>query len=337
MIAGLDLAGKETNPSGIAILNKFNFECSEAKDDREILETLKDCKLVAIDAPLGFAKKGHLRECDLELRELAQTLPPDFKGMKILTERAMELKSKLENQGTVVIETFPRAVEKLIPEGLDSLGFSSNARSEHELDACLAGFSSWCYKFSVHKDWKGIITPSKRVIRMMRIQKNKSHWVKVQPLEKAEKIAVADISYRENKSLCGVICDGEIIIEEIKVDFPYIPSLLAFRELKPIKRIIKQLDFDLLFVNGHGLAHPRGLGMASHLGVELDKPTIGICKRLIVGSLDGDRIMMGHNQVGWKIKQRYLSIGHRVGLNNIKEYADIGIELLKNLDKYLKE
>ncbi len=335
-MAGLDLAGKETNPSGIAVFNKFNFECSEAKTDGEIIEKLKNCKLIAIDAPLSFAKEGHLRPSDLEIRKIAHTLPPDFRGMTILTERAIKLKTELEKSGVHVIETFPRAVEKLIPEGLDNLGLGSDAKTEHEQDACLAGFSAWCYKFGMHKDVSGIIVPSKKVILMMRIQKKKSAWVRVEPLEKVERIAVADISYPDDKGICGVLCDGEIIIEDFTPDFPYIPSLLAFRELKPIKKLAKDLDFDLLFVNGHGLDHPRGLGMASHLGIELDKPTIGICKRILIGHIEGDRIMKGHNQVGWKHRSHYLTIGHKVCLRDVRDYADKGIELLHNIDNYLR-
>jgi deoxyribonuclease V len=114
------------------------------------------------------------------------------------------------------------------------------------------------------------------------------------------------------------------------VTFPYIPGLLSFREA-PIALMALQLlriQPDLLMVDGHGIAHPRRFGIASHLGVLLDLPTIGIARSILVGEAaepgpvpgDASPLMDGDEPIGMALRTRarsrplYVSSGHRVSL-----------------------
>jgi len=110
---------------------------------------------------------------------------------------------------------------------------------------------------------------------------------------------------------------------------PYIPGLLAFREssvLAPaLARLLKRTPVDLILVDGHGIAHPRGLGIASHLGVAFNKPSIGVAKKILYGRLRevGGReyIVAGDKIIGGVIKTRrgsriFVSPGHRVSVDS---------------------
>lgn len=126
------------------------------------------------------------------------------------------------------------------------------------------------------------------------------------------------------------ILDRSTAVREI--EFPYIPGLLAFREIPSLLEAMDGLSVrpDLLLVDGHGLAHPRRFGVACHLGVRLDLPSIGCGKSLLVGEHDapgaarGSRSPLTHKGeiVGSAVRTRagvrpiYVSIGHRIDLES---------------------
>jgi deoxyribonuclease V len=113
---------------------------------------------------------------------------------------------------------------------------------------------------------------------------------------------------------------------------PYIPGLLGFREVPALQEAFGRLRgrADLVMVDGHGRAHPRGLGIASHLGVVMDLPTIGVAKSVLVGKVEGDLpdeagarapLTWKGARIGMALRSRaranplYLSTGHRVSLD----------------------
>ena len=119
-------------------------------------------------------------------------------------------------------------------------------------------------------------------------------------------------------------------IARIPTRMPYIPGLLSFRELPALLLALKALPRapDLAFVDGHGIAHPRGLGIAAHFGVATGLPSIGVAKKILVGSgsephaLRGAYTPLRHKgaQLGWLLRSKLrcnplvVSPGHKVSM-----------------------
>src|SRR5258707_8300837 len=73
---------------------------------------------------------------------------------------------------------------------------------------------------------------------------------------------------------------------EVLLEFPYVPGYLSFREIPALLAVLRKLRRlpDLLFCDGQGYAHPRRMGLATHLGIMLDRPTIGCAKSVLIGT-----------------------------------------------------
>jgi len=119
--------------------------------------------------------------------------------------------------------------------------------------------------------------------------------LKIQPLNKEVKtVAGADVSLNrfEKDLYAGIIVFSypdltplTHSLVKIETNFPYIPGLLSFREAPGLLQAWEKLEVkpDLLVVDGQGIAHPRRLGIAAHIGVMLDVPTIGVAKSILYG------------------------------------------------------
>jgi len=141
--------------------------------------------------------------------------------------------------------------------------------------------------------------------RARELQTSKSAKVQFVSLKKPPRlIAGLDCAFsRDNQRICAAIVVlkfGSFEISETasaasKVTFPYIPGLLSFREAPVCIKAAKKLKAcpDVFMIDGQGIAHPRRLGLAAHLGLAFDKPTIGCAKSRLTGSFDDVGIEKG--------------------------------------------
>lgn len=122
----------------------------------------------------------------------------------------------------------------------------------------------------------------------------------------------------------------ETVIAERPVTFPYVPGLLSFRETPAVLDALRRLQPipDVVLVDGHGYAHPRRMGFASHLGLLLDVPTIGCAKSVLVGKYEEPGPEFGAHTplvdkgevVGAAVRTRpshaplFVTVGHKISL-----------------------
>ncbi|MBI4285320.1 MAG: deoxyribonuclease V [Chloroflexi bacterium] len=150
-------------------------------------------------------------------------------------------------------------------------------------------------------------------------------------------IAGADISVDKGQATAAVLVlaypelapvDTKVVVGELT--FPYVPGLLSFREAPLILRACEELTVtpDLVLVDGQGIAHPRRFGIACHLGLLLDTPTIGCAKSLLCGQYEAPGEIAGSyteisdngEVIGAALRTRpgvkpvFVSIGHKVDL-----------------------
>jgi len=133
---------------------------------------------------------------------------------------------------------------------------------------------------------------------LKRLQEDLAQKIRLRPLERLPRyVAGADVAY----DLGRKISFGAMVVLRLstleKVDeavavmetpFPYVPGFLSFREVPVLKEAFEQLSQkpEIVLVDGQGLLHPRGLGLASHLGLELGLPTVGVAKKPLIGNFE---------------------------------------------------
>ncbi|MFE9738947.1 endonuclease V [Streptomyces sp. NPDC006477] len=150
-----------------------------------------------------------------------------------------------------------------------------------------------------------------------------------------------DVAYDDERDLvaaAAVVLDARTheVVEEAtavgRVSFPYVPGLLAFREIPTVLAALDRLSADpgLLVCDGYGLAHPRRFGLASHLGVLTGRPSIGVAKNPFTFTYDQPGTARGEfaplladgEEVGRALRTQagvkpvFVSVGHRVSLAN---------------------
>ena len=156
-IIGIDLSGKPENPTGICFLDGHNFYFNTLFENKEILSYIDEKKpsLILIDAPLSLPKGrcclsrecscskngGHFRAAEVEMRKYGRTLPLTFRGMRMLTERGIQIAEKLRTKYNI-LESHPRTIQKILGfsnlyEDLKNYFELPENISEHELDAAL--------------------------------------------------------------------------------------------------------------------------------------------------------------------------------------------------------
>jgi deoxyribonuclease V len=142
--------------------------------------------------------------------------------------------------------------------------------------------------------------------------------------------AVVVLRYPEFSMVEAKIVEGEIT-------FPYIPGLLSFRECPLILTACEKLNNtpDLILIDGQGIAHPRRMGLASHVGLFLDLPTIGCAKSILCGQhrpvgeeagshaelLDNGELIGAVLRTKSGVRPIYVSVGHKIDLASALQWV----------------
>lgn len=182
------------------------------------------------------------------------------------------------------------------------------------------------------------VTPKEAVA----LQRELAGLIEKRPaLRRCELVAGADVSYNRFSPIlhAGVVVirtDTFEVVETQRVTaetrFPYVPGLLSFREAPPVLEAFAKLRTkpDAVVIDGQGLAHPRRMGIASHIGLLLGIPTVGCAKTLLVGEYQDLRddapseapLVHKGELVGMAVRTRarakpvFVSVGHRIDLKS---------------------
>ncbi len=139
-------------------------------------------------------------------------------------------------------------------------------------------------------------------------------------------IGIVDVAYRERKAFCAMVvvdehCNVNTFSASLSTNFPYIPTYLAFREIPCILKVLEYYRPSMLLVDGNGILHPRKMGIATHLGIIAEIPTIGIAKSLLLGEIKSNEIYHEGKLTGYICGKYYISPGHRVSVESAKKIA----------------
>jgi len=176
----------------------------------------------------------------------------------------------------------------------------------------------------------------------IRLQRRLADRIRIEPLDTdIHLVAGVDVAFSPDgeQALAGVVvydlAEAHVIEERLAwrpTRFPYVPGLLSFREAPAALAAIRKLKHepDVFLFDAQGMAHPRRLGLASHVGLLLDRPAIGCAKSRLCGRHDeppseagrSSHLLDEHEVIGAVLRTRpgvkpvYVSVGHRVTLHD---------------------
>lgn len=191
-----------------------------------------------------------------------------------------------------------------------------------------------------------ILYPKNIDIAKVMQEKLSEQVIKQNHIKAVNYVAGVDVGFKDNykitKAAIAVLKFPSLELVEsqtalVPTTFPYIPGFLSFREIPALLKAIEKLTIipDLILCDGQGIAHPRRLGIASHLGVLINIPTIGVAKSLLVGKheeipvekgswkplIDKEEIIGAVLRSRTKVKPIYVSIGHQISLPTALDYV----------------
>lgn len=159
-------------------------------------------------------------------------------------------------------------------------------------------------------------------------------------------VAGIDLGYDAKTDTCRAVVvvlnfPGLQLVEKaeaiLPIQFPYVPGLLSFRETPVAVKALEKLQItpDLILCDGQGIAHPRRFGIACHIGLLADVPTIGVAKSVLVGKFDNlgetrgstAQMIYKSEKLGValrtkdKVQPVYVSVGHKIGLETAIDYV----------------
>lgn len=145
---------------------------------------------------------------------------------------------------------------------------------------------------------------------------------------------ILDVAYKGRRGFCVMaVFDTHgrwktTLSATAEINFPYISTYLAYRELPLILEVLEYYRPSLLLIDGNGILHPRKMGIATHAGIVAEIPTIGVAKSLLGGELQNEKIFLNGTHVGYKCRKYYVSPGHRVSIESARKIVEQYFNLL---------